>query len=90
MLEKTKNMELRDAKFVCTIVCVFPDGRKLSAQGECEGEIIKAPRGANGFGYDPVFYLKDLGKTMAELTMEEKNALSHRGKALRAFAETFA
>jgi XTP/dITP diphosphohydrolase len=58
----------------------------LSAEGECLGEIATTPRGESGFGYDPVFFVKCAGATMAELPMEEKNALSHRGKALREFS----
>ena len=90
LLEKMKNMEQRGAKFVCTIVCKFPDGSILSAEAECRGEILTAPRGAGGFGYDPVFLVKSLGKTLAELTGEEKNKVSHRGQALRGFAQLLA
>ena len=86
LLKKMENMEQRGAKFVCTIVCLYPDGNVISAQGECEGEIVYSPRGNNGFGYDPVFSPNGTGKTMAELTHDEKNAISHRGKALREFA----
>ncbi len=58
----------RAAKFVCVITCLWPDGRKIVARGECPGEILFAPQGTGGFGYDPVFFLPELGKTYAELT----------------------
>jgi non-canonical purine NTP pyrophosphatase, rdgB/HAM1 family len=76
----------RGARFVCALCCVFPDGDVLRARGECEGEILFAPKGENGFGYDPIFRPAGYDRSMAELTMEEKNAISHRGNALRAFA----
>ena len=79
----------RGAKFVCVIVLLFPDGRKLVARGECPGVILRECRGSNGFGYDPLFYLPERGKTFAELTEEEKLAVSHRGCALRSFAKQF-
>ncbi|HEY6000931.1 MAG TPA: RdgB/HAM1 family non-canonical purine NTP pyrophosphatase [bacterium] len=75
----------RAARFVCAAVVALPDGREESAEGSCEGEIAVAPRGSGGFGYDPVFLLPD-GRTMAELTAAEKDAISHRGRALRAIA----
>ena len=87
LLEKLANTENRRAKFVSVIVCRFPDGGEISAHGECRGEITHKPRGENGFGYDPVFYVPPLGKTMAELTSGEKNEISHRGKSMRLFAE---
>ena len=76
----------RAAKFVCVITCLWPDGRKIVARGECPGEILFAPQGTGGFGYDPVFFVPSLRKTFAQMTAEEKNAISHRGNALRAFA----
>ena len=79
--------EQRRAKFVCTIVCVFPDGELLSATGECSGVIATSPCGSNGFGYDPVFLPDGIDKTMAELSFDEKNVISHRGKALREFVK---
>jgi len=90
LLSKMKNMEQRGAKFVCTIVCCYPDGTKIAATGECLGEIDTKPHGSGGFGYDPVFRLfrpDGTDKTMAELSAEEKNLISHRGKALRNFVE---
>ncbi len=83
-----KNMDgktERTARFVSVITCVFPNGDVLSARGECEGEILHAPRGEGGFGYDPVFLPENHDKSMAELSPEEKNAISHRGKALQKF-----
>ncbi len=77
--------EKRTAKFVSAICCVFPDGTRITAQGECAGTIAFAPEGEGGFGYDPVFLVN--GKSFAQLTAEEKDEISHRGRALRAFAE---
>ena len=65
----------------------MPDGRTLFAEGTMEGIIAKEPAGENGFGYDPILYLPEFGKTSAEISPEEKNAISHRGKALRAMRE---
>ena len=75
----------RTAKFVSVITCCFPNGDVLSARGECPGTIAFAPMGEGGFGYDPVFFIPSLKKTFAQLSPEEKNAISHRGKALEAF-----
>lgn len=79
----------RRARFVSVITAVFPDGRRITARGECEGLILDERRGSGCFGYDPVFYYEPLGKTFAEMTAEEKNAVSHRGIAVRRFAEMF-
>ena len=89
LLENLKDVpaEKRTAKFVCVITCLWPDGRKIAARGECPGQILFAPKGTGGFGYDPVFFVPELRKTFAQLTPEEKNAISHRGVALRAFGE---
>ena len=73
----------RTARFRCAVVAWSPDGSYISAQGVCEGRIAFAPRGTQGFGYDPVFLPEGEDRTMAELTPEEKNKISHRGKALR-------
>ena len=78
--------EKRTARFVCAITMVSDDGI-ITARGECEGRINYAPVGENGFGYDPVFYMEEYDKTTAQMTPNEKNAVSHRGKALRVFAE---
>ena len=77
----------RTAKFVSVITCCFPNGDVLTARGECPGTIAFAPMGEGGFGYDPVFFLPKLKKTFAQLSAEEKNAISHRGKALAVFKE---
>ncbi|HAH79573.1 MAG TPA: non-canonical purine NTP pyrophosphatase, RdgB/HAM1 family [Ruminococcaceae bacterium] len=77
--------EKRGAQFVCAICCVFPNGDRITAQGRCPGRIAFAPEGEGGFGYDPVFLFGE--RTFAELSPEEKDRVSHRGKALRAFAE---
>lgn len=85
LLENMKGQMPRTAKFVSVITCCFPDGTVISARGECPGTIAFAPMGDGGFGYDPVFFLPQLKKTFAQLTAREKNAISHRGKALQAF-----
>ena len=82
--------EKRTARFVCTLACVSPDGDSFTVRGECEGVILRAPCGSGGFGYDPLFRPAGFDKTFSELSFEEKNAISHRGRALRAFAEAFA
>jgi XTP/dITP diphosphohydrolase len=71
----------RKARFVCAMALASPEGVVHVAEGECPGRIAPAPRGENGFGYDPIFWLPDLGKTMAELPAGEKNLISHRAKA---------
>ena len=72
------------AHFHCTVALASPEGAVYFADGDCPGEIIPTERGANGFGYDPIFLLTGLGRTMAELTTEEKNTLSHRARAIQA------
>ncbi|HCB99826.1 MAG TPA: non-canonical purine NTP pyrophosphatase, RdgB/HAM1 family [Ruminococcaceae bacterium] len=76
----------RTAHFVSVICCIFPDGREIVARGECEGTIAFAQDGVDGFGYDPIFVEKSTGKTFANLSASEKDAVSHRGKSMRAFA----
>jgi XTP/dITP diphosphohydrolase len=71
------------AHFCATVAVALPSGEIRLATGQCEGEIIPEERGTNGFGYDPIFFIPDLGQTMAELTMDEKNRLSHRARAVR-------
>lgn len=78
--------EKRGAAFVCVMVCRRPDGAEIVAEGRLEGRIALAPAGQNGFGYDPVFELPARGCTVAQLAAEEKNAISHRGQALRGLA----
>ncbi|MFA5309225.1 MAG: XTP/dITP diphosphatase [Dehalococcoidales bacterium] len=83
LLEKLKDApdQIRTAQFRCVIAIAEPNGRVELCSGICRGVIIKEPRGTNGFGYDPVFLIPELNKTMAELTMEEKNLISHRSRA---------
>ena len=91
LLENLKDVpaERRTAKFVCVITCLWPDGRRIVARGECPGQILFAPKGTGGFGYDPVFYLPELGMTYAELPSEQKNAISHRARALQDFCRKY-
>lgn len=77
----------RTARFVCAIAAVLPDGRELTTRATIEGRIGYEEKGENGFGYDPIFYVPMFGKTTAELTEEEKNQVSHRGKALELMKE---
>ncbi len=81
--------EQRGAGFVSAVCCVFPNGDIVTAEGVCRGHIGEEARGEGGFGYDPIFVTEN-GRTFAELTPEEKDAISHRGRALRAFAEKLA
>ena len=81
--------EKRGAKFVSVISCVFPDGRSLTARGECPGRMLTEYRGNGGFGYDPLFLYEPLGKTFAEMTAEEKNEVSHRARSMAEFAKIF-
>ena len=85
LLENMRGQTPRTAKFVSVITCCFPNGDVITARGECPGTIAFAPMGEGGFGYDPVFFVPALKKTFAQLTSEEKNAISHRGKALEDF-----
>ena len=91
LLENMKDVPdgKRTAKFVCVITCLWPDGRKIVARGECPGVITREVHGENGFGYDPVFYLPELGMTYAELLSEQKNAISHRARALQEFCRQY-
>ena len=77
----------RSARFVCDIAAVLPDGTVIHTEGFMEGQIAEKPAGTEGFGYDPILYIPELGVTSAELTLEQKNQISHRGKALRAMKE---
>jgi len=76
--------EKRTARFVCAIACILPDGRSFTTRGTIEGYIGWEPAGTNGFGYDPIFYVDEYGCSTAEMSAEQKNAISHRGNALRA------
>ncbi|MBE6686703.1 MAG: XTP/dITP diphosphatase [Ruminococcaceae bacterium] len=80
----------RNARFVSVIACVFPDGKNITAEGICEGVMLREYKGNGGFGYDPLFFVPEIGKTFAEMNAEEKNSCSHRGKAMRKFAREFA
>ncbi len=79
--------ERRGARFVCVIACAYPDGTVDTATGVIEGKIAHEPRGEHGFGYDPIFYLPERGCTTGEMLPEEKNAISHRGQAIRKMVE---
>ena len=78
--------EQRTARFRCVLVYFDPFGIQLTAEGSCEGIILDAPQGQGGFGYDPLFYMPQYGKTLAEMTLDEKNMVSHRGAALKLMA----
>lgn len=79
--------EQRTCRYRAVLALVSPDGAEETAEGTCEGTVAREPDGANGFGYDPVFFVPSRGKTMARLSPEEKDAISHRGHAARAIAE---
>lgn len=81
--------EKRTARFTCAIACATPAGDTFTVRASCEGRILHAEEGKGGFGYDPLFYVEEYGKTLASVTPEEKNAISHRGKALRAFVAEY-
>lgn len=85
IIDRLKGIEgsARSARFCCAIAAVFPDGSEAVTEGMIEGVIAESPSGEGGFGYDPIFYLPERGMTTAELSAEEKNAVSHRGNALR-------
>jgi XTP/dITP diphosphohydrolase len=78
--------ERRTGRFRCALALTFPDGRILEADGVVEGRLLMAEKGDGGFGYDPLFFLPELAKTFAELTLSEKNAISHRGQAIAVMA----
>lgn len=87
LLKNMEKAEDRRAKFVCALVMYFPDGKIISAEGETEGSILFSCEGKNGFGYDPLFFSKDLNKSLGMATDEEKNSVSHRYRALCALKE---
>ncbi len=87
LLHEMEGVVDRRAHFACAVALVFPNGREITAEGSTHGEILLAERGESGFGYDPLFYSFELQKSFAEAAEEEKNAVSHRGRALRALAE---
>ena len=88
MLAKMGDSTDRTARYVCAVCCTLPNGDVLRTRGECEGEILFAPKGEGGFGYDPLFYIDEKGKTFAEMTPDEKHSMSHRGRAMMKFAES--
>lgn len=79
--------EKRTAQFVCAIAVVRPDGSSFTVRGECHGILHEKPMGDGGFGYDPIFYVPEFGMTTAQMTKDQKNSISHRGKALRAMVD---
>ena len=87
LLKNTENVPdgQRQAQFVCVITMVTPEGQKIQARGEIHGELLRAPVGENGFGYDPIFYYPPAGMSTAEMSPEAKNEVSHRGNALKVF-----
>ena len=85
LLRELENASDRSARYVCVICMAFPNGHEIVARGECRGTILKEARGEGGFGYDPLFFFPQFGKTFAEITAEEKNVVSHRKAALREF-----
>jgi len=87
MLDDLKNKDNRKAAFKCVISIAVPTGAALTYEGECQGVITKKPVGDNGFGYDPLFFYPEFNKTFAQLTVQEKGKVSHRGKALKEIAE---
>ena len=87
LLRNMADAKDRKARFISAVTMVFPDGKIVQAEGVCEGEIAFNPVGENGFGYDPVFYIAEFNKTIAQMTSDEKNSISHRGKALRLLSE---
>lgn len=90
LLRNLENKESRVAAFVCCIACVLPKSDAFVVHGSVEGEILTAERGAGGFGYDNLFWYNEAGRSFAEMTPEEKNAVSHRRKAIEAFATVLA
>ena len=89
LLTNMQGQSPRTCSFVSVITCCFPTGEVISARGECEGTLAFAPMGEGGFGYDPIFFLPELKKTFSQITAQEKNAISHRGRALEIFKDKF-
>lgn len=88
LLKNLAEKDDRYGEFVCSVALVFPDGREfIAVEGRTGGIILESPRGEGGFGYDPLFYYEPFGKTFSEMSPEEKNSISHRGKAIEALAE---
>jgi len=91
LLKNLENVpdEKRTARYACAIAYASPSGEEFTVTDYCEGIILRSYRGTGGFGYDPLFYVKEYDKTLAEVTPEQKHAISHRAKAIRAFAKLF-
>lgn len=87
LLKELDGVKDRSAKFVCSLVLYYPDGKIISAEGETNGEILFERAGKNGFGYDPIFYSADLKKSLGEASSKEKNSVSHRSRALKNLKE---
>lgn len=87
LLKELDGVKDRSAKFVCSLVLYYPDGKIISAEGETNGEILFERAGKNGFGYDPIFYSADLKKSLGEASLKEKNSVSHRSRALKNLKE---
>jgi len=87
LLREMEGVQNRKASFHCVISIAVPSGPALTYEGSCDGVLLSEKRGTSGFGYDPLFFFEEFGKTFAELTMAEKNTVSHRGKALAEFRE---
>ncbi|WP_040212397.1 XTP/dITP diphosphatase [Clostridium polynesiense] len=92
LLKNLKDVKIEDrkARFVCAMVLLAPDSREIKVQGEVEGYIVDKPSGTGGFGYDPIFYLPEFKKTFSEMDSKDKNAISHRGKALEKLRDKLA
>lgn len=91
LIDSIRDERVRSARYVCVAVVAWPDGREIHAEAACEGTLITQRKGSGGFGYDPVFVpLEGDGRTMAELTSDEKDAISHRGRAFRALRDSLA
>lgn len=87
LLQTMQGQTVRTCHFACHITCCFPNGDVLDAEGSCPGAVAFVPLGEGGFGFDPIFFVPSRKKTFAQLSPEEKNEISHRGNALRAFAQ---
>lgn len=90
LMEKMKGVENKRARYMCAICFSNPKGEYVTTVDSCEGLIVDTPKGYNGFGYDPYFYIEKFGRTMAEITLEEKNTISHRSKALEKMKKEYA
>jgi len=89
LLRELEKHSDRSGYYICVIACILPSGRKITVEGKTTGILLKEYRGQGGFGYDPLFLTDELGKTFAEITLQEKNAISHRGKAVDAMIALF-